>query len=64
VEEGTFRARAAFKAGIFFAQPCSSWERGLNENASGLARRYIPKGRKFDTVTDEKINFIMHRLNH
>jgi IS30 family transposase len=52
------------KADIFFAHPYSSWERGLNENTNGLVRQYIPKSRKFDTVTDEEIDFIMHRLNH
>jgi len=52
------------KAGIFFAHPYSSWERGLNENTNGLVRQYIPKSRRFDTVTDEEIDFIMHRLNH
>lgn len=52
------------KADIFFAHPYASWERGLNENTNGLVRQYIPKNRRFDTVTDEEIDFIMHRLNH
>jgi len=52
------------KADIYFAHPYSSWERGLNENTNGLVRQYIPKNRKFDTVTDDEIDFIMHRLNH
>jgi len=52
------------KTDIFFAHPYSSWERGLNENTNGLVRQYIPKSRRLDTVTDEEIDFIMHRLNH
>ncbi len=52
------------KADIFFAHPYASWERGLNENTNGLVRQYIPKSRKFATVTDAEVDFIMHRLNH
>ncbi len=52
------------KADIYFAHPYASWERGLNENTNGLVRQYIPKSRRFNTVTDEEVDFIMHRLNH
>ena len=52
------------KADIYFAHPYASWERGLNENTNGLVRQYIPKSRRFNTVTDDEVDFIMHRLNH
>ncbi len=32
---------------IYFAQPYHSWERGGNENANGMIRRYFPKGTNF-----------------
>jgi transposase, IS30 family len=50
-------------ADIYFAHPYCSWERGTNENTNGLIRQYFPKGRDFNTVTDEEIVFVMNRLN-
>ncbi|MDQ6966199.1 MAG: IS30 family transposase [Mariprofundaceae bacterium] len=58
------RVADKLKADVFFAHPYASWERGLNENTNGLVRQYIPKNRRFNTVTDDEIDFIMHRLNH
>ncbi len=36
----------------------------VNENTNGLVRQYIPKQRMFNTVSNQEIDFIMHRLNH
>ncbi|MFQ5344701.1 MAG: IS30 family transposase, partial [Mariprofundus sp.] len=58
------RVAEAIKADIYFARPYASNQRGLNENANGLVRQYLPKSRRFDTVTDEEIDLITHRLNH
>jgi len=58
------RVGKVLEADTFFANPYASWERGLNENTNGLVRQYIPKARKFNTVSHNEIDFIMHRLNH
>ncbi|TLS76913.1 IS30 family transposase [Mariprofundus erugo] len=58
------RVAEAINADIYFARPYASNERGLNENANGLVRQYLPKSRRFDTVTDAEIDLIAHRLNH
>jgi len=43
---------------------CSSWERGANEQANGLIRRYLPKGTNFFQVLDEELEKIIFLLNH
>lgn len=48
----------------YFCTPYASWERGSNENANGLIRQYLPKGRDLSTVTQEEIDMIMDRLNN
>ena len=49
---------------IFYAHPYSSWERGSNENANRLIRRFIPKGTDIDRYTDEEIRRIEYWMNN
>ena len=51
------------KTNIYFANPYSSWERGLNENFNGLLRQYIRKGTDLRTVSDRQISEIERALN-
>lgn len=48
---------------VYYAHPYSSFERGTNENWNGIVRRYIPKGKSFDYLTDEHLARIMHYIN-
>lgn len=52
------------KAGIYFAHPYHSWERGLNENSNGLLRQYFSKGMRLTDVTEEQVQWAVDRLNH
>jgi IS30 family transposase len=52
------------KAGVYFAHPYSSWERGLNENTNGLIRQYFTKGSSFENITDDDVDAVMYKLNH
>ncbi|HEY5671548.1 MAG TPA: IS30 family transposase, partial [Anaerolineales bacterium] len=52
------------EADFFFAHPYAAWERGSNENMNGLLRQYFPKGRDFDTISEEEIEAAMFKLNH
>jgi IS30 family transposase len=36
---------------IYFAHPCHSWERELNEHTNGLVRQYLPRGTSFEGLT-------------
>jgi len=49
---------------IYFADPFASWQRGTNENFSGLLKQYIPKDRPLSTVTQEELKIIENKLNH
>jgi IS30 family transposase len=49
---------------VYFAHPYSSWERGANENSNGLLRQYVPKGTDLRSVTEERIDFAMRRINN
>jgi IS30 family transposase len=47
----------------YFAHAYHSWERGANENANGLVRRFFPKGTDFRTLSDADIARVEYLLN-
>ena len=58
------RLGKATKSRIYFAEPYSPWQRGLNENTNGLLRRYFPKGCNFHEIDDNLIERVVNKLNH
>ncbi len=54
----------ALKIKVYFADPYSAWQRGLNENTNGLIRQYVPKGSDVRTLNDQQIQHIRDRLNN
>jgi len=60
--------RSSLKQGsrteVYYAHAYSSWERGSNENANKLIRRFIPKGSDIRKYTDEMIARIQHWINN
>jgi len=54
------------KMGIktFFADPYCSGQRGTNENANGLVRRYLPKKTSFDNLDQEELDDIVWEINN
>ena len=61
VEHARLAERLASR--IFFADPHSLWQRGTNENTTGLLRQYLPKGTDLSEYTQRELNIIAHRLN-
>ena len=49
---------------IYYCHPYSSWERGSNENANRLIRRFIPKGTDIGRFTNKMIKFIEDWINN
>ena len=48
---------------VYFADPYSSWQRGLNEQVNGLVRQYFPKKKKFSTINPQEVEYVAYRLN-
>ena len=47
---------------IFFCDP-NSWQRGSNENTTGLLRQYMPKGAELSKYSADDLLAIQHSLN-
>ncbi len=47
----------------YFADPYSSFQRGSNENANGILRRYFPKGTDFSVIPQSEINAVVNEIN-
>lgn len=54
----------ALEARSQFADPCSSWLRGSNENTHGLRRQCLAKGCDLAAVTNDQLQPIERRFSH
>ena len=55
--------RVGNRTKIFYCHPYSSHERGSNENANLLIRRWLPKGSSFDHLTRRDVKEIEYWIN-
>jgi len=54
----------ALECQVYFADPYSAWQRGINENTNGLLRRYFPKSMNFKNLTQNDVDNVVKKLNH
>ena len=55
---------ANIHAPMYFADPYSSWQRGLNENTNGLLRQYFPKGMDLRNIDPKQLEDAVNKLNN
>lgn len=48
---------------VYYADPYSSWQKGMNENCNGILRRFIPKGTDLNKVSKERLEKILEKIN-
>jgi len=49
---------------VYFAAPYNSWQRGTNEHANGMLRRFFPKGTDYTTVTHRQLKSAVDKINN
>jgi IS30 family transposase len=62
--EASSRCAGRRRTTVYYAHPYSAWERGSNENANRLIRRFIPKGADIGKYTHAQIKRIERWMNN
>lgn len=49
---------------VYFAAPYASWQRGTNENANGILRRWISRATDLTKLSSQAIRRLVEKMNH
>lgn len=49
---------------VYFCNPYHSWEKGTVENTNGRIRRFLPKGKTLENLTDSYLKRIENQMNN
>ena len=55
--------RSGTRTHVYYCHPYSAYERGSNENANRIIRRFLPKGTDFSNLTRQKVKEIEQWMN-
>jgi IS30 family transposase len=58
------RVTATIGTKVYFAKPYSSWQRGSNEHANGILRRYLPRTTDIDKLSAKELQVIINQINN
>lgn len=64
LEKSYYKRRKTARTQVYYAHPYRSGERGSNENANRLIRRFIPKGTDITPISEEYIQKIEDWINN
>lgn len=64
IEKSYDKRRKEARTQVYYAHPYRSGERGSNENANRLIRRFIPKGTDITLISEEFIKYVENWINN
>ena len=58
-----YTSRCSVNIEIYFGDPGSPGQRGLNENSNGIVRKDLPKSTDLSVYSQEELNMIAYKWN-